>query len=296
MVFRFVILFSVFLFACGVKGSPKPPPSIVPLEVQDIHVKQYSDKPLVYFTYDKKYKDELPIKEDISFVVYRNEKKINVFINSKGNLYWFLDSFEGNENCYKVVVKTKRKESIPSKIVCIKKYEMPKVELKPPKIKLTEEGFILELEDSYLKNIYKVENQQDFTPIPSYSTSENTFLDKNVELDKNYCYYYTLALAEGVETEKSPTVCSIFKDIFPPLPPERGKIIVEGNQATLIWEESKSKDVVGYLIYKNGKLLNPVPVKTYYFIDKDYKPSDEYSVVAVDRASNKSKELKIKNE
>ncbi|WP_297887058.1 hypothetical protein [Sulfurihydrogenibium sp.] len=295
MVFKLFLLLAVFVFSCGVKGNPKPPPSFVPAEVEDIHVKQYDDSPLIYFSYEKKYRDGNPINENVNFVFYRNEKKINPILYSKDNLYWFFDTFEDKENCYKVVVKTKKKESLPSKVVCIKKIEVPKVVLNPPKIEIVEDGLKINFYVENQVNLYRVYNQDEFLPIP-YVSSKNFYVDKDVELDKKYCYYYTVSITKFSETQKSPTVCEVFKDIFPPLPPEKGRIIVDKNEATIVWEESKSKDVVGYLIYKNDKPLNSVPIKTYYFIDKDYKPSDVYKVVAVDKGSNKSKELVIKNE
>lgn len=296
MVFKIFLMLIVFISSCGVKGNPKPPPSFVPSTVENIHVKQYGDNPLIYFTYDKKYRDGNPIKEEIEFIFYKNEKKIKPNINSRDNLYWFMDSFENKEECYKVVVKTKRKESLPSKLVCIKKIDVPKIDLNSPKIDITEDGLkIIFPTNEKNINLYKVENQDDFTPKP-YLVVKESYIDKNVDLDKRYCYYYTISFTDSSESQKSPTVCETFKDIFPPLPPERGKILVENNEAIIIWEESPSVDVVGYLIYKNDKLLNPIPVKSYYFIDKNYNQSDVYKIVAVDKASNKSKELIIKNE
>jgi len=54
------------------------------------------------------------------------------------------------------------------------------------------------------------------------------------------------------------------------------------------------KDVIGYLIYKNGKPITEIPIKTYYFIDNQYKNGDTYEIIAIDKAGNRSKPLKIK--
>jgi hypothetical protein len=297
MVFRLLLTLTLIISACGVKGNPKPPPSFTPSPIENVYVKQYGNNPLIYFYYDKKYTDSNPIKEDIYFVIYKNEKRINPQILSKENLYWFIDTFEKKESCYKVVVKTKRRESLPSKVVCISKKEISSLQLNPPKLELVEDAVEIYLPAvNYPKNIYKVNSKEEFIPTASYTADSEKFVDQNVELDKEYCYYYTLSLANSVETEKSPTVCTVFKDIFPPNPPKRGKIIVKENQATLIWEESDSKDVVGYLIYKNGNLLNQIPLKTYYFTDKSYKKGDTYKVIAVDKANNKSLPLEIKED
>lgn len=297
MIFKIFLLLIIFITSCGVKGNPKPPPSFIPSAIKDIYVKQYGNKALIYFYYNKVYEDQDPIKEHITFIIYKNEKKVNIPLTSKNNLYWFIDDLNSLENCYKIVVKTEKRESLPSKPVCIIRKNIETVKLNPPKVDIVEEGLKIDIPlDGKEINIYKVNSEEEFYPIPYETSKSGMSIDKNVELNKKYCYYYTLTVDKSVETEKSSTVCETFNDIFPPLPPERGKIIIYDNEATIIWEESKSNDVIGYLIYKNDKLLNPVPIKTYYFIDKNYKPSDVYKIIAVDKASNKSKELTIKNE
>jgi len=291
-----IFLFTLLLttFSCGVKGSPKPPPSITPKPVENLTIKQYDGRFLIYFNYSPLYTDDRPMKEDFKFIIYKNSKKFDASLFKEDATYWFFDSTESKETCYQVQVKTKHKESLLSKPVCIVGKAINIEKPKPLSISIVEDGLKLTIPENGTFNIYKVKDESGFYPIPyKKGLKEKEFIDTNVELDKRYCYYYT-ALIDDVESEKSDTVCQIFKDIFPPLPPENGKLIVDKNEATIIFEPSKSKDVIGYIFYKNSKIINNTPIKTYYFIDNDYKPGDVYYVEAVDKAGNKSQKLEIK--
>jgi hypothetical protein len=290
----FLLILLLTAFSCGVKGNPKPPPTITPKSVEDLTIKQYDGKFLIYFNYSPLYTDDRPMKEDFKFIIYKNSKKFDVSLFKKDNTYWLFDSIESKETCYQVQVKTKHKESTLSKPVCIVGKAINIEKPKPLLISIVEDGLKLTIPENGTFNIYKVKDESDFYLIPYKKViKEKEFIDTNVELDKRYCYYYT-ALIDDVESEKSDTVCQTFKDIFPPLPPENGKLIVDKNEATIIFEPSKSKDVVGYIFYKNSKIINNTPIKTYYFIDNDYKPGDVYYVEAVDKAGNKSQKLEIK--
>jgi hypothetical protein len=290
----FLIILLFITFSCGVKGNPKPPPSITPKPVEDFTIKQYDGKFLIYFNYNPLYTNDRPMKEDFKFIIYKNSKKFDASLFKEDTTYWFFDNIESKETCYQVQVKTKHKESPLSKPVCIVGKAINIEKPKPLLISIVEDGLKLTIPENGIFNIYKVKNESDFYPIPyKKAVKEKDFIDTNVELDKRYCYYYT-ALIDDVESEKSDTVCQTFKDIFPPLPPENGKLIVDKNEAIIIFEPSKSKDVVGYIFYKNSKIINNTPIKTYYFIDNDYKPGDVYYVEAVDKAGNKSQKLEIR--
>jgi hypothetical protein len=297
----FLLILLLTTFSCGVKGNPKPPPSITPKPVEDLTIKQYDGRFLIYFNYNPLYTDDRPIKENSKFIIYKNSKKFDVNLFKEDTIYWLFDSIESKETCYQVQVKTKHKESTLSKPVCIVGKAINIEKPKPLLISIAEDGLKLTIPENGTFNIYKVKDESDFVKdesdfylIPYKKVvKEKEFIDTNVELDKRYCYYYT-ALIDDVESEKSDTVCQTFKDIFPPLPPENGKLIVDKNEATMIFEPSKSKDVVGYIFYKNSKIINNTPIKTYYFIDNDYKPGDVYYVEVIDKAGNKSQKLEIK--
>lgn len=297
MVYRIGSLFLPLLFtvlSCGVKGNPKPPPIDQPSPITDIQIKQVGNFGLVIFRYPKLYIDSRPIKEDVEFRVFRNYQEIKVDVVKKDELHWFFDRLSEKQQCYEIMVRVKNRSSNPSKRVCI----IPKTVTHPPLVELSlenrDEGILIKTNQSKKINLYRVNSPAEFNPIP-FKVIEGEFLDSQVSVGRSLCYYYTFYLGDGVESDYSKSFCIIYMDTFPPEPPTMGKLIVnEDSSATIVWMESRSKDVVGYIIYKNSKPVLDQPVKTYFFTDRDYKEGDIYTVYSIDKANNKSQGLEIR--
>lgn len=296
--FAFLTVSVFFLNGCGVKGYPKPPRSFNISGIKEINVKQMGEYLVIYWYYKKVYEDGMPIKEKLNFYLLSNDEKSKVNPYKNGDLYWVVEPIKNFENkiCYKVSVRTVKtlKEKI-SNYVCIKPEKNYPVLTTKLNLFLKEDGILLNWKKMYEQvNIYRNENSNLIPPIP-YKIVKNSseFLDKNLELNKKYCYYITIS-KNGVESSSSKIVCKKYVDKFPPLPPTDGNILKENGKIVIVWEESPSKDVIGYLIYKNGKIVSEIPIKSYYFIDRSYKSGDYYEIVAVDKAGNRSKPLKIK--
>lgn len=292
MIFRILIIIALFIASCGVKGNPKPPPSNVPSPITKLYAKQYGENIIIYFQYIPTYKDGRNIEKPINFKIYKDNKPFDTKIFNNQSYYWFFDSISQKESCYTVVVETEKDES-QSKPVCFKGKKIETQEPKGLNIDILEEGLKISIDTDTPLYLYKVEKEDAFIPITYKKLTTKEYIDKDVQLNKTYCYYYTI-IKDDIESQKSQTVCKTFKDIFPPLPPENGKLIIENGNATIVFDESKSKDVVGYIFFKNGKKINDIPIKTYYFEDKDYKPGDTYKVVAVDVGGNLSNPLEIR--
>ncbi len=300
--FKIALLFFIFGFinvGCGVKGYPKPPRSFNISGIEEINIKQMGNYLVIYWKYKKTYEDGLPLKEKVSFYLISNGEKSKISPYSKEDLYWIIEPIKNFENkiCYKVELKTEKtlKEKT-SNYICIKPVKNYPLLTTRFDIKLKEDGIYLSWEKKYPKvNIYRDENSTIIPPIP-YKIVQNKsdFLDKEVELKKEYCYFITIS-QDNVESNASKILCQKFIDNFPPLPPKEGNILKEKGKIVIVWEESPSKDVIGYLIYKNGKPITEIPIKTYYFIDNQYKNGDTYEIVAIDKAGNRSKPLKIKD-
>lgn len=290
----FLLASVFFLFSCGIKGNPKPPPIDRPSSVEDVKVKQVGGFVLVLFNYPKLYIDSRPLKEEIEFKVFRDYREIKVDIANSGTLYWFFDKLSEKQQCYEIIVKTKKMSSNPSKKVCIIPKSVPSNPFPDLVLENTDDGVLIKSYTLNKLNLYKVNSPDSFYPI-FLTTFEGTFLDRQVAENTSYCYYYTFYLGENVESDYSNYFCITYRDTFPPAPATMGKLVLnEDGSATLIWNESSSKDVVGYVVYKSSKPILSIPVKTYYFIDKDYKEGDVYTVYAVDKANNKSKPLEIR--
>lgn len=289
------LLTTVFIAtSCGVKGNPKPPPVDKPSSVSIITTKQVGQLALIIFQHNKSYIDGRPIKDNIMFKVIKDYIEINPDIYTANNTYWFFDSLSDKQQCYQIFVKTSSQTSSPSQKVCITGEKIPQITPPSPSLKNIDEGVIVEIPVDDTVFIYRSIDEEKFYPLP-YTQTKKKFIDTQLQENQTVCYYYTIKIAQNIESNYSKTACITYRDTFPPEPPTRGKIVVnEDGSATLIWQESSSKDTVGYIIFKNSKPIFDVPVKTYYFIDKTYKEGDIYQVYAVDKAKNKSQPLEIR--
>jgi len=77
MLKSFLLILLLTTFSCGVKGNPKPPPSITPKSVENLTIKQYDGRFLIYFNYNPLYTDDRQMKEDFKFIIYKNSKKFD---------------------------------------------------------------------------------------------------------------------------------------------------------------------------------------------------------------------------
>ena len=291
----FSILSIAFIAGCGVKGGPYPPFTDAPETVKKAYIKQQDQQLVVYWNYIPKYADGRSMKENFRFEIYSFDHRIIKKIEKYGNLYWFRYKFsKENEYCFRFKVITAKNESKFSKYFCyIPTFNYP---LKFPtyELHITEEGIKITWEKPYTVDIYKI-NKPIYYPKPYTVVKNKTeYLDKNVINNRKYCYYLTTENKSGVESAPSDIKCIKYRDIFPPLPPKQPRIIKQNGVFYLIWSDSPSKDVKGYIIYINDRQITPKPVNTYSYILKDYKEGDIVKIIAVDHAGNKSKPLIVK--
>lgn len=273
--------------SCGVKGNPKLPKSDRPNPVTELNIKQTGNFAVVTFRYK-------PNLESPRFEVYRDNKIYPVDVRNTEDLYWFFDNLDTKEVCYYIVVKKDKKSSKPSEKKCLTPVGIERSNLPDLQLKNQNDGIFIKLPVNEKINLYKVSSYEHFYPLPALELTSD-YTDKDVKEGETYCYYYSLYVSKGVESDYSKTVCIQYRDTFPPNPPTRGKLVVnQDGSVLLIWQESDSDDVVGYIVYKNSEPLIELPIKTYYFTDKDYKDGDTYDIVAVDKANNKSLPLEIR--
>jgi hypothetical protein len=294
--FLFLVLNFLYL-GCGVKGYPKPPKTFNISGIKEIHIKQMGGFAVLYWKYNKVYEDGTPLKEKINFYLIFEKEKYKINPYNKDDLYWIIEPIKDFEKklCFKVEIETEKTyKKKKSNFVCIEPVKNYPLLTTKFDVKVKENGIYLNWEKPFPKiNIYREINSSLIPPIP-YKTVENKsdFLDEKVQLRKKYCYFITIS-ENNVESNSSKIICKRFVDKFPPLPPKEGNILLEDGKLVIVWEESHSKDVIGYLIYKNGKPITEIPIKSYYFIDNTYKKGNTYEIVAVDKAGNRSEPLKI---
>jgi len=283
------ILISI-LISCGLKSSPLPPLSDIPAPVNKLNIKQQGDRFVIYWQYNGVYEDGR-IMGDFKFDIYTLDGKINNKIKKHGRTYWtyyFIKDFD-REYCFKIRVFNGKKYSKFSKYVCRYPEKLFPDGVYNLNIELKEEGLILTWFSE--ENSFKIyRSLSEIIPPIEYAEirNNNMFKDKKLVYGRKYCYYIT-SYNGKVESNPSETVCKIYRDIFPPKPPQNPELIKKGNEHIIIWTESPSRDTTGYIIYKNGKPLFKTPIKTYFFVDKSYKKGDSYYIIAVDKAGNRSK-------
>ncbi len=297
--FKIILFITVSLqllnLSCGKKGGPLPPISNIPMPVESIKLKQMGKYLVLQWDYVPKYDDNRPLK-NFNFRIYKNEELIKPKVYKVNYTYWFYFPIENfrKEYCFYIIVETRKEKSEPSRYNCLIPNSQipstPEIE----KIVLREDGLELNwIAKGDKINIYRSEDKY-IIPTPVYKVKNTSrFLDKNLIFNHRYCYFLTVDKG-NIESSPSSIMCKRFVDIFPPEPPLDFRLIKKENDYYLFWTDSPSKDVIGYIIYKNGKPLFNTPIKTYFFIDKSYNEGDKYTIVAIDKAGNRSKPISIK--
>ncbi|NPA58149.1 MAG: hypothetical protein GXN94_02520 [Aquificae bacterium] len=290
-VFKYLFVLALaYTIGCGVKGSPYPPYTTAPETVKKAEIKQQDKRLVVYWYYQPRYADGRSMDEPFSFEVFTLDGKLIKEIYREGNLYWFYYQFtEDKEYCFRFKVKTPKDESKLSRFFCyIPTLDYP--EEKPRlSLSIVEEGILISWNRSdYKTNLYK-HRKKIYYPLPFIQLKDTSvYVDKNVKHDQEYCYYITFENENGVEGYPSRIECILFRDIFPPLPPQSPTIVEKNGKYYLIWSDSPSPDVIGYIVVVNGRQITPFPVKDYILPLKGYRKGDPVEIYAVDRAGNRS--------
>ncbi|MBK3332063.1 hypothetical protein GWK41_03145 [Persephonella atlantica] len=292
----FSIVITFIIAGCGVKGGPYPPFSKNPETVRNVKIKQQDRELVVYWNYIPRYEDGRNMNENFKIEIFSIEHRIVKSLHKKGNLYWFRYKFSQiKEYCFRFKVVTKNKESRFSRYFCYIpsiKYPVIKPEFN---LNIKKNGINISWpKSSFTVNIYKTQDSV-YYPIPFRTISKaDSYTDTSVISGNKYCYYITYEDENGVEGSPSQIKCLTFRDIFPPEPPQNPRLIRKEGLYYIIWTESSSKDVIGYIIEINGKKLINKPIKTYVFSIKSIKKGSVIKIYAVDKAGNISKPATLK--
>ena len=284
-----LIPISGLFIGCGVKSSPLPPKEETLKNISNINIKQQGNIIVLNWQYQN--------SKNIKFTVFLNGKKLNSKIYKKGNFYWVEHKFKhfGSPYCFQIKVSNDKTSKV-SNLKCLSPIKYAKFE-DILEIKQAKEKIILKWNKKKGKFfIYKGDNKTTIPPIPYFLVlDKNEFEDNKVVSGKKYCYYITKELKKNIETNRVYSNCTVYKDIYPPQKP-RVSVIKKQGKLIIILGDIKDKDFIGFLIKKNGKSLTEIPLKTYYFVDKNWKKGDTYLIYAVDKNNNKSKPVYLKVE
>jgi hypothetical protein len=113
---------------------------------------------------------------------------------------------------------------------------------------------------------------------------------KDLKLGETYFIAGTVKYGKNLFGPLSKAIKLKYEDRVPPEPPEGGGYFIEGDKVVLIWNKSKSSDVVEYVVERDGKRFK---VKKNTFSEKLPGKEVVYRVRAVDRGGNESKPFEI---
>lgn len=133
-------------------------------------------------------------------------------------------------------------------------------------------------------------------PLQRVSPDRTEYLDSEAEFGKAYIYTIRGIISAQPLIESSPAAEREidFRDRFAPEPPVRVLALGEAGQARLVWEESPSKDTIGYKVYRQDtpesdfRSITETPVDALEYIDLGLASGVRflYRVSAVDGVGN----------
>jgi len=288
--YKYFIVSLISIFGCGVKGSPEPPEVIVPPKIVSMNIKQQGNMIVLFWKYNE--------NKNIKQKIFLNGHSIKTDIYKKDNLYWIDYRIKNFNEKYCFYINTTYKGiSINSPLKCISPAKYKKINEKIT-LEIVEDGILIRWKRKYRKtNIYRGNSYIDIKPVPYVQIkNDNVFLDKNVNLNKYYCYYITISDKHKVESNRIYSECIKFEDKFPPNQPKNVGYLIKGKELIIVWQPPEDKDIKGFIVLKNGKPIFKFLVKSYFVKIKDFKVGDIFEIISIDRAGNKSKPVYLKVE
>lgn len=148
-------------------------------------------------------------------------------------------------------------------------------------------------------NVYRIDKSGKLLCLTAAPISETVFADRDFLFGQAYRYLVravALAAEQPLESEDSPPVDVLPRDLFSPAVPT-GLTIAKGSDfITLVWDANKEKDLAGYNVWRREEgatdfscLTKPPLVGTTY-TDRTVEKGKryEYAVTAVDGLGNES--------
>jgi len=290
----FFPLLSLFSFTmCGSKGNPEPPFSKLPSPPRISIIQQSFKNPIVTWQKVTTFDDgrKLPVPNKVSYIVNVNFGKRKI----KTNKTFFLDPIpilDGERRCYTINAIYDGHESKPSEPKCI--IGKKPIEGKPriKEVKLGDEFVVFTFDSHYAYSIEIFKNAEPpfVKPFKILPPKVLIFKDEEVKNGSTYTYQFRFS-KDGVKGTFSQAVTVTPLDKTPPLPPKNPVVLKNKNSCLVVWEASPSKDVSKYKIIVNGKVFSANGKGIYFYFPEC--PAEELSIVAVDKAGNLSKPIKV---
>jgi hypothetical protein len=148
-------------------------------------------------------------------------------------------------------------------------------------------------------NIYKIDAGGGQVRLNTALVADKSFADRDFQFDRPYRYLVraTISAAEPfVESDDSPVVEIVPKDVFPPSVPGGLSALAGPDFITIIWDAGPEKDIAGYHVRRRAEgqsefvRLTTAPILETTYTDKSVEKGKkvEYAISAVDIYKNES--------
>jgi uncharacterized protein len=317
---------------CGYKTEPVPPQTVVPKAIHDLRYTLDENGALLKWSYPLETVDGQEITEIDSFDLFRAEIPLNDFCSTcpipysepveipggamekdirktAEHLSGLLRS--GNKYFFKVRSRTSWLAASKDSNIVTFVYHTPAaapqhvtatgkgsgVRLSWAPVLTLVDGNPVDLPLSY--RVLKSENGTDYQDLAS-SLKATSFVDKNVEIGKNYSYRIQSELTfqdTVLAGSFSKVVATEIIDTIPPPVVSGVTVIASSQNIRVFWDQVAEEDLAGYRIYRrsaaNKKFtrVGEVGATQTIFVDNEASAKIKlyYAVTAIDGSGNESK-------
>ena len=286
---RFLLLVAAaVLTGCGYVGDPLPPALNIPVPVEDLRVIQRSDKLVLDYTAPSLTTEALVLTSLTSAEVQIGDRTIPMEAPQVGQLAHIeLPAREWAGRDVGVSVKLsgpKGRQSAASNVVALRVIE-PLPSPVAVKAELHPEGIRVSWTASGTPGLkYRVMRVPDATAV----VDKPEFIDRVVELGKDYRYSVIAVVGAAESLPSSPTEALVARDAFPPAVPVNLTAIAGVGSIELAWDRGTDADLKNYRVYRNDQAVGDSEAPS--FSDRQIKSGERYryTLTAVDQAGNES--------
>ncbi|HSR09925.1 MAG TPA: hypothetical protein VLS90_00670 [Thermodesulfobacteriota bacterium] len=322
------------LSACGKKGNPVPPESMIPGRISDLRAWPREGTVFLGWTIPNKNTNDSPLLDLMGFRVFRESRPVAGACETcpaqvqpvaeiemeypkgarveGGKVLWQDTALQpGNEYAYIVVAYNLYGVPSAESNRVIVSWDVPP----PPPTNVQTRGDDRSLEITWEFppspaavgfNLYRRAEGGGFGfyPVNPSPVMENRVVDVGLENGKKYFYEVRAARSfrgTFIEGPPSAEAAGVPEKVTPPLPPAGLFGVFQEGGVALRWDESREKDVAGYNVYRREdgqeafRKINGAPVKEAYYLDTTAEPKKTY-VYRVKTVDIYGKESEFSNE
>jgi hypothetical protein len=285
MRFVSVVLAAALLAGCGYVGDPLPPALNIPVAVTDLRVVQRGDKLVLDFTAPELTTDEIVLTNITALSVLIGEDRAIATPPKPGtpaHVEIPVRQWVGREAPVRVVLAgPKGQESVESNSVMLRILEPVGT---PTNIQAEPHPEGIRVSWTATAPTFRVTRD----PAAEATVDKPEFVDRAVEMDKEYKYTVT-AVSGTAESVPAAPVSVTARDRFAPSVPANINAVAGVNSIELTWERNTEADMKSYRVYRDDVVIGQ-DVEAPAFSDKQTMAGQRYryAVSAIDQRGNES--------